>query len=70
MIPYKPTKKTKNLFINWLAQEYEINEAKRQINNAKFFKNNSFIFIQYSNKVTDKIKIYKNRIIHLNPFKI
>jgi hypothetical protein len=53
--------------IDWLCNEYELEEAEEQVNEAFIIKDdNNIITIRYNNGVEDKVMIVGENVIHLN----
>jgi hypothetical protein len=57
------------LIIDWLCNEYSLEEAEEQVNEAFIIKeDDNTITIRYDNGVEDKVMIVGENVIHLNPF--
>jgi hypothetical protein len=55
--------------IDWLCNEYELEEAEEQVNGAFIIEeDDNTITIRYDNGVKDKVMIVGENVIHLNPF--
>jgi hypothetical protein len=55
--------------IDWLCNEYSLEEAEEQVNGAFIIEeDDNTITIRYDNGVKDKIKIVDGRVFHFNPF--
>jgi len=53
--------------ITWLCNEYELEEAEEQVNEAFIIKeDDNIITIRYKNGVEDKVMIVGENVIHLN----
>lgn len=52
----------RSALIEWLCNEYPIEEAKRQIAEAKIWEKAGVITIQYSNGVKDIVQITENGV--------
>lgn len=53
--------------IDWLCNEYSLEEAEEQVNEAFIIKeDNNTITIRYNNGVEDRVMIVGENVIHLN----
>ena len=52
----------RSALIEWLCSEYTLEEAKRQISEAKIWEKAGVITIQYSNGVKDVVEITDNGV--------
>jgi len=58
--------KTANeILIKWLCEEYSLDEASQQINEARIQNDGNLYTIKYSNGVTDIVEIIDNKVKHI-----
>ena len=58
-------KTTNEILIEWLCEEYSLDEASQQINEARIQTDGNFYIIKYSNGVTDVVEITNNKVKHI-----
>lgn len=52
--------------VDWLNEEYDLDKIKDMLFEAKMYKDNDIITIQYSNGVIDTVRYNKGNITQIN----